>query len=366
MSIANTVLTRGGNHEKPVPKLTEFWNRLKNMTSAGLFVLAFVLAFVPLLSSCATRRGEVQAEEFFAIGMAFFDMGRFAEAELWLNRALASDRTMAASEYNLGRIAFETGRFEDAALLFERILRQDPYNVMALRAAAYSRISTGDLELADALYARVLALVPESADGGFNHALVLFAMNRYEESEAALNRHPHALEGNATSLLLLARAQRAQERIEAIDTYARWLAAVSPATPNPQGLFEFARVLEAGGFYSRAIEQLEAALEILETDTATLSRSTLRFEKARVLLVADPENEEGMIELNAAVLAGFSDTDALEELLSDDRLLEEHVYAIREILSGIQARAVDRPPDDVPGDEPNNILDDISDNDAPD
>ena len=306
--------------------------------SAALFLL--FAASVLLASSCASRRGAMQAEEFFSIGMAFFDLGRFAEAEVWLNRALVSDRTMVASEYNLGRIAFATGRFEDAAEYFERILRRDPYNVMALRAAAYSRINSGDLDRAAELYDRVLALVPESADGAFNYALVLYALGRYEESQAALERHPHALEGSASSLLLLARAQRAQGLIEAIDSYARWVAAVT-GTPNPQGLFEFAQALEVGGFYSRAIEQLEAAMDALETDTVTLRRSMLRFEKARILLAADPENDQGMYELNAALEAGFADTDALEDLLADQRLSPASLAEIREILDGMQPKTLD-------------------------
>ena len=308
----------------------------KLTVKAALFLILF-----PLFSSCASGRGAMQAEEFFSIGMAFFNLGRFEEAETWLNRALVSDRTMTASEYNLGRIAFETGRFEEAARIFERILRRDPYNVMALRAAAYSRIKNGDLEMAAALYDQVLALVPESADGGFNHALVLYALGRPEESEAALNRHPHALEGNASALLLLARTQKAQSRVEAIDTYARWISAVSTGAPNPQGLFEFALVLEAAGFYFRAIEQLDDALEALVTDTEALRRSTLIFEKARIFLVADPENDQGIYELNAAVDAGFSDTAAIEALLGEERITAANISEIREILDGILARTSD-------------------------
>ncbi|MDR0512636.1 MAG: tetratricopeptide repeat protein [Treponema sp.] len=287
-----------------------------------------------LLPSCVTD--QAQAEELFAIGMAFFDLGRFAEAETWLLRARNADRTMVASEYNLGRIAFETGRFQEAAEQFERILRRDPYNVMVLRAAAYSRINNGDLEIAADLYQRVMALVPESADGGFNYALVLYALGRHDESEAALNRHPHSLETSPPSLLLMARVKRAQERIEAVDAYDAWLAAVYPDRPNPQGVFEFALTLEAAGFYFRAIEQLEAAMEHLETDTVTLQRRMLRFERARILLVADPENEEGMTELSASITDGFNDTDAIQAILLDDRLTSAAAAAIREILDGMQ------------------------------
>ncbi|MCL2190961.1 MAG: tetratricopeptide repeat protein, partial [Treponema sp.] len=155
------------------------------------FLAVIVIPAGFVLGGCASRWG-LSAEEYFAIGMAYFEIAQnvtvnrdhfFREAERWLNRARARDRTMAASAYNLGRLHFEMGRFGEAANQFESILRRDPYNVLALRAAAYTRIRTGEIEKASALYERFLALVPESADDGYNHALVLFAMQRYAEAE---------------------------------------------------------------------------------------------------------------------------------------------------------------------------------------
>jgi tetratricopeptide (TPR) repeat protein len=150
-------------------------------SAAARFVALLTLLFAAglFLSSCASR-GDVRAEEYFSIGMAYFELGNYAEAEKWLDRARTSNKTLIASEYNLGRIAFETGRYGDAVLHFERILVRDPDNVMALQAAAYSRIKNGDLEKAEALYNRVLVLVPESADDGFNYALVLYGLKQYD------------------------------------------------------------------------------------------------------------------------------------------------------------------------------------------
>jgi tetratricopeptide (TPR) repeat protein len=53
--------------------------------------------------------------------MAYFELEKYAEAERWLQRATAADRTITATEYNLGRIAFETGRFNDAIQYFDLI-----------------------------------------------------------------------------------------------------------------------------------------------------------------------------------------------------------------------------------------------------
>jgi tetratricopeptide (TPR) repeat protein len=298
----------------------------------------FILFLLPLFLlshlfvSCASQAAS--AEEYFSIGMAYYELGKFAEAEKWLNRARAINRTMVASEYNLGRIAFETGRYEEAAEHFERILRRDGGNVMALKAAAYSRIKNGDMEEAEVLYARVLELVPEEADSGYNYALVLYFMEKYDKGEEVLLKFPYALEENQDALLLLARTQKEMNKVEAADNYAKWIGRSTQAVP--QVLYEYAQVLEAAEFYARALEQYRAAVAALQTDTETLKKSGLRFETARLLFTVDSGNDEGVAELDAAVAAGFVDTGALEKLLDDNRISETHKDAIRRALDRIK------------------------------
>ena len=306
-------------------------------------VIIFFVAFLMILAACASQAA-AKAEEYFSIGMAYYDMGKYAEAEKWLNRAQSMDKTMTASDYNLGRIAFETGRYEEAAKHFEGILKKDPNNVMALKAAAYSRIKNGDLEKAEALYNRVLALIPESADDGFNHALVLYGIKKYDKCEEELNKYPYALEENAASILLLARAQSAQDKIEAVDTYAKWLN-VNTQPANAQGLYEYAQVLEKAGFYARSLEQYKEAIKVLTADTAELKKSKIRFDEARLLLTADPQNNIGIAELNTAVTEGFDDTEAIQVLLRDERITQVHKDEIRKTMDSILSKAKPEPAD---------------------
>ena len=294
-----------------------------------LFFNLFLISLLTLFLSCASR-GAVQAEEYFSIGMAYYDLGKYTEAEQWLNRARLADKTMTASEYNLGRIAFETGRYDEAARHFENILSKDPDNVMALKSAAYSRIKNGDLGKAEALYDRVLALVPESADEGFNYALVLYGLQKYEKCEEVLNRYPFALEENASSMLLMARTQKAQGKVEAADSFAKWLVT---GTPGAQGLYEYAQVLENAGLYARALEQYRDIIKILAQDTPQLKKSEIRFNIARLLFIADPENAEGLSELNSSISEGFSDKDAIESLLADERISLSNREEIKTILN---------------------------------
>jgi tetratricopeptide (TPR) repeat protein len=304
---------------------------IKKGKSFFAFLLFFFLSS-PVFFSCASQAAS--AEEYFSIGMAYFELGKFEEAEKWLNRARSVDRTMVASEYNLGRIAFETGRYEEAAKHFESILKTDPRNVMALKAAAYARIKNGDIGEAEALYSRVLALVPGDADSGFNYALVLYAMEKYDQSEEVLLYYPYALEENADALLFLARLQKTLNKVEAADTYAKWISLSSQA--NPQVLYEYALVLETASLYARALEQYRAAITALTADTESLKKSTLRFAAARLLLTADSGSDEGITELEAAAAEGFAGTEALEELLADSRIGDAHKAGIRRVIDGIK------------------------------
>jgi tetratricopeptide (TPR) repeat protein len=280
------------------------------------------------LNACASV---TSAEEYYSIGMAYYEVGKFEEAEKWLNRARAAGRTQLASEYQLGRIAFETGRFQEAAGYFESVLKRDPENLLALKAAAYTRIKTGDLEMADRHYQKVLTLEPESADNGYNYALVLYAMERYADAEDVLNGHQFALLDGGDSLLLFARAQKAQNKVEAVDSYAKWLA----DNTNPQVRYEYAHLLETEELYARALEEYRSALSELASSSggAALTRSDLRFAIGRLLLIADNESAEGIDELQGAVNEGYSDFEALEKLLDDGRISAANKTSLSAIIN---------------------------------
>ncbi|MDR0322739.1 MAG: tetratricopeptide repeat protein [Treponema sp.] len=305
-------------------------NKLKLRVLRGYIFL--ILIFV--LFGCASW-GAVSAEEYFAIGMAYYDMGKYAEAEKWLIRAKAKDRTMVASEYNLGRIAFETERYDDAVKHFESILKRDPNNILALKAAAYTRIRSGDIEKAAEFYDRVLVLVPESADDGYNYALVLYAMKKYDEAEKVLKAHEFALLDNNDVLLLYARAQKEQGKPEAIDTYDKWLANNTDAKVR----YEYAQVLESHTMYARAMEEYRAAHTALSGGAVDPSKQDIRFSIAALLLVADSGSAEGITELKGAVDEGFSDKEKLQKLLENESISAKNKEEIRKIISDLAVQA---------------------------
>ena len=236
----------------------------------GLLLFIFV-SFI----SCASST--VRAEEYYALGVAYFDLERYDEAERWLNRAKFHRQTRNASEYYLGCIAYETGRYNQALQYFSRIINRDGENITALRAAAYTSIKLNEFNKAEEYYQRILDLVPEAHDAGYNYALVLAAMGRSEEAEQLLVQFN--ISDNAQALFLLARIQRDMEKPEAADAFSTSLL----LEDNPLVRFEFAafladlglaeraleeyhRTLENPGLQEQKREEIRAAIELLETN----------------------------------------------------------------------------------------------------
>ncbi|AEF83588.1 tetratricopeptide repeat protein [Treponema primitia ZAS-2] len=293
--------------------------------------------------SCASG-GVTTAEEYYSLGMAYFDMGKYAEAEKWLNRARMMDKTKVASEYNLGRIAFETGRYQDAVRHFDRILAKDKDNVMALKAAAYTRIKTSEFVLAEGLYSRVLTLEPESVDQGYNYALVLMALEKPEQAEDVLLKYQVAMADNKDTLLLLARARKALNKVEAVDDYNEWLQTNSDNTVR----YEYAQVLESAQFYARALEEYRTVVNALPQGQSasppvpgTLDRASVRFTIARLLLIADPEKTDGITELETAITDGFSDTEKLEILLTEPGISAASKDEIHRVIENLEKAKLD-------------------------
>ena len=296
----------------------------------SLFAFLFVLYTAAALNSCAGMAATGQ--EYYSLGMAYYELGKYDEAEKWLNRARMADRTMVASEYNLGRIAFETKKYHDAAKHFESVLKKDPVNILALKAAAYTRIKTGDLDMAEKHYNKLLTLVPESADDGYNYALVLYAMERYEDAEKVLAGYPFALLDNNDTILLYARSQKGQNKTEAIDSYAKWLETGN----DPKVRYEYAQILEQHELYARALEEYRTCLTGL-TETSEPKRNDVQFAIAVLMLIADSESDQGITELETAIKQGYSNIEAVEALKKNLKISESNREKLESIINGMRA-----------------------------
>jgi tetratricopeptide (TPR) repeat protein len=298
-----------------------------NMKGGSVYrslVPALLLAL--MVFSCVS---DTRAEDYFALGTAYFDLGNYEEAEKWFSKSKFNEKTKMASIYNLGRVSFERGSYDRALAYFENILEKDPENLSALKAAAYTCVKTGDAQAALEYYRRAAALLPENAEERYNYALLLAALEMNEEAETVLvSGNRDFLDGNRASadsldgkkLLLLARVRKSLGKPEAVDAYNAYL----EKTDDPAVRFEFAEALEEQELYAKALEEYNRLAETSPGSTTGYpEKSLVLFRIARVMLVADPADKKGQSALEEALKSGYADQAEIDALFERAGIPEE-------------------------------------------
>jgi tetratricopeptide (TPR) repeat protein len=119
------------------------------------------------------------------IGSCLGDLGRFAEAEAFLRRALEHVDD-ALTHYNLGFVLTRLGRLSDATLAYERALERDPGHVEARINLGAVLVRQGKLDRATRELERVLALEPDNAGAHANLGLILAQQGQVEKAAREL------------------------------------------------------------------------------------------------------------------------------------------------------------------------------------
>jgi tetratricopeptide (TPR) repeat protein len=295
-------------------------NMKSGFVSKSGFFLALLLAVTEF--SCVS---DTRAEDYYALGKAYFDLGNYEEAGKWFTKSKFNEKTKLASMYNLGRVSFERGSYDKALEYFESILKTDPENLTALKAAAYTCAKTGDTQAALEYYRRAVALLPENAEERYNYALLLATLEMYEDAETVLLSNDGILSPTDSldnkKLLLLARVQKSLGKPEAVDGYNAYLAKID----DPAVRFEFAEILEEQKLYAKALEEYVRLNETPQsgTDTKQPEKSLVLFRIARVMLISDPADEEGLAALEEALKNGYTDLTEIDALFEAAGIPEE-------------------------------------------
>jgi tetratricopeptide (TPR) repeat protein len=142
-----------------------------------LVVAPAVVAALTLLASHIRRHppSHVFAEEWTLEGNAWMELGKPAEAERALRRALEADPKAALPAEFLGRLRLAQGRAAEAADTFEESLRRDPDSRSAHFFLGQVREALGRFSDAAAAYRQALAISPAFFPAQFHlgRALIL-------------------------------------------------------------------------------------------------------------------------------------------------------------------------------------------------
>lgn len=287
------------------------------------------IAFSLFIIGCASGPAAVSEDELYSLGKAYYDLGKYSEAEVWFQRSSAYKKTRNASLYYLGRIAFQQQKYEDAANIFESLLQNDRDNIILLKAAAFSNLKAQKLEKAEALYSKIIELAPDSKDSTYGYALVLYGLQKYQAAYQILKKAKADSGDDRDALLILARAESKLGYPEALDHYSKWL----EKGDDPLVLKEFAETAEQQSLYSRAIESYKKIKQSNRSEDAGLQKGEIDFLIGRLMLFADPLDNQGMKSIESALSAGYYNKEKFDVLLADTRLNANQRQSLIDIFS---------------------------------
>ena len=273
------------------------------------------LAAALLVAGCASApRGRDLALEYYAIGNAWLDMGRYEKALDAYRSALRLDPAFVKADYNLALTYARMRSTADAESILNRLLAEDPRNVTLLSTLAWAYHLGGRDGEALATYDRVLAAAPESVDAWYNSALILWnegkkaeALERTRRMLALAPEDPQGLLA-AGSLLL-----EGGDAASAEDFLGRY---IQRKPDDLEGRFLLAQALESQRAFARAIAAYDG---ILGRDQ---KQAGAWFGRARLLLTVVEDPERGLEALGRALALGFADKEAARALLASEGLKE--------------------------------------------
>lgn len=293
--------------------------------------LVGLLGIVLLFAGCATWiRGSELAREYFNIGNAYYDLGRFERAADYYQRALALDASLTPAGYNLARVYLRERRYTEAQEVLRELLRRDPDSLVLRETLAYAHYLAGDIERATVMYEEILALSPYSVNALYNLARIA---EEQDDPDSALEYYRDAVAVSESDAELLYRYGRLLaahgEPDRAVAILERFL---DSRAADPAQLVEVGDIFRRERYYSQARQAYEAVSADAEVHPRAL------FGKAATYLLGIQDAEEGMRLLEQAFQSGFSDVDEVEQLLQSPGLVAaEAVRALideRGILQG--------------------------------
>lgn len=287
-----------------------------------------ILVLLLALAGCTTVTTQQLAEEYFNLGNAYFELGRYEESFAYYSRAVELSDTIPAAGYNLVRLHEQREEWALALGVLADLRTSDPDNTLYRETEAFLRYRNGEITPARVLYAELIAEYPQRLRLAYNLGLLELAADEAALAwEALETAYTTALEDeDAAYIWLAAEASwltgREEQALARLEVY-RELSA-----DQPDQLGDLAARFAAWGFPL-------AALELLREIPATVDGDAdLLFLSGRLYLEATEDFERGVESLVAAISAGYAtDSEAyvalLERLPEDERaILQERVQAL--------------------------------------
>ena len=279
-------------------------------------ILISGLILVLLVGGCTTGIGSTElAKEYYNIGLQYFNLGRYAEASEYYQKAIQLDDTLTKAYYNLTLSYIKEGRFSEAETILFQLLEEEPDNVTLLDSLAWLYYSDRRLNEALITNQKILDLFPEDITARYNKGIILWELGNREESteemKILLEFTPDNIQIKYILGKILLESAQPVESIKYLEEYLQ---------EKPEDMEAY--LLLAKGYQS--LEQFDKALEAY-SDVLSLNEKIAEawFERGKILLTKVEDPEIGLLYLRQALDYGFTNKESISELLSMPDLLEK-------------------------------------------
>jgi len=274
------------------------------------FTFTTITAIAFLMASCQTNPVQEElAETYYNLGNAYLELERLDDAESAYARAMELDPELYTAGYNLARVHIFNREYGRAVELLQELLLKDPRNGILRESLAWAYLESGRVDDAEQLYSELLEADPANCNVRYNLALMASAEGEWNRTYDLLIECVYLDRGDGEILALLGKAERETEQGSGLGWFEE-AAEESPEDPSIAG--ELAGAYRAEGEYTKALAVYDRLID-LSPDAG----GRYEFEKAAVLFLALEEYGEGLNSLEAALEAGYGDSEKIAELLEN-------------------------------------------------
>ena len=286
-----------------------------------LFFMGCVFCAVFFYCCETVITGKELAQEYYNLGNAYYDIGKYEDAVFFYNKAIELDDTLFSAQFNLAYSHVKLMNYEKSISILTAILTEDPNNVDMLQLLGYAYHLHGDEELALAAYDKILAIAPEHKDALNNRAVIYWKLKKYDEAEAAfrmlLKTNPADFEALYNLGDLLFEMKRYEDAAFFIEQY------IEAKPEDTKAYLKIASVYMALEKYYKVLDAYEGAL------TVDKELKEAWFYKAALLLTKVQDPDKGLTYLAQALELGYNDKNEIRKLVNDPTLLEkDNVYKL--------------------------------------
>lgn len=193
-------------------------------------------ALAPMQEAAALSPDNAEAHS--NLGAILTDLGRLDEAETSYRRALRIAPDLAAAHYNLGITLKELGRPREAEASFRQVLQSNPDNAEAHNNLGVTLHELGRMAAAEGSYRQALAISPDYAEAHNNLGNVLQGLGRLDEAEASFRRALAINVDFALALNNLGQTLKDMGRLDQAEASCRRALQISPDLATAQGLLD--------------------------------------------------------------------------------------------------------------------------------